>query len=185
MKRILLIRHCHAVGQHKDSPLSKQGNLQAYELANLLENLSFPIDRIITSPFLRAKETIKPFANRTGLPIECDERLKERLLSEQPIDDWMDVLEESFHNDQFKLPGGESSRDAYERADQLLTDCLNNDDFENTIIVTHGNLLALMLKKFQIEFGFHEWKTLTNPDVFFVQRVGGEFIVERLWKDRD
>lgn len=51
MKRILLIRHCHAMGQHKDSPLSKQGNLQAYELANLLENLSFPIDRIITSPF--------------------------------------------------------------------------------------------------------------------------------------
>ncbi|MFC4404412.1 histidine phosphatase family protein [Gracilibacillus xinjiangensis] len=182
MKRILLIRHCHAIGQHKDSPLTKEGNEQAYELARIIMQLSFPIDRIISSPYLRAKETIKPLANEFELGIEVDDRLKERTLSDEPIDDWFEILEESFHNYQFKLPGGESSKEAFNRANEVLTDCLNNDHYETTIIVTHGNLLALMLQKFQVDFGFHGWKTLTNPDVFLIQRVGGEYIIERIWK---
>ncbi|GAE91431.1 phosphoglycerate mutase family 2 [Gracilibacillus boraciitolerans JCM 21714] len=183
MKRILIIRHCHALGQHSDSPLSKRGNQQAYELSRKLERLSFPIHRIITSPFLRTKDSIKPFAIRQNITIETDDRLKERLLSEQPIDDWIDILEESFQNFYFKLPGGESSSDAYKRAEELLKECINDELNENIIIVTHGNLLALMLKKFNVEFGFHEWKTLTKPDVFLIERIGGEYISERIWEE--
>ncbi|WP_058307638.1 histidine phosphatase family protein [Gracilibacillus massiliensis] len=183
MKRILMIRHCHAVGQHSDSPLTKKGNQQAYELARKLEHLSFPIHRIITSPYLRAQESIKPFAARQNITIETDERLKERLLSEQPIDDWIDILEESFQNFHFKLPGGESSSDAYTRSEALLKECMEDEENENIIIVTHGNLLALMLQKFNVDFGFHEWKTLTNPDVFLIQRIGGEYITERIWEE--
>lgn len=183
MKRILLIRHCHALGQHSDSPLSKEGIQKAYELARKLERLSFQINRIITSPYLRAKESIKPFATRQGIPIEIDERLKERLLSEHPIDDWIDILEESFQNFHFKLPGGESSNEAYKRAEEVIAECIEDEINENIIIVTHGNLLALMLKKFHVDFGFHEWKTLTNPDVFLIQRIGGEYISERIWEE--
>ncbi|QGH34723.1 histidine phosphatase family protein [Gracilibacillus salitolerans] len=183
MKRILLIRHCHAIGQHSDSPLSKKGIQKAYELARQLERLSFQIDRIITSPYMRAQESIKPFASRQGIPVETDERLKERLLSEQPVDDWIDILEESFQNFHFKLPGGESSNEAYKRAEQVLDECMKEELNENIIIVTHGNLLALMLQKFHVDFGFHEWKTLTNPDVFLIQRIGGEYITERIWED--
>ncbi|UOQ85821.1 histidine phosphatase family protein [Gracilibacillus salinarum] len=185
MKRILLIRHCHAEGQHRDSPLSKRGIQQAYELARKLEQLSYPIDRIITSPYMRANETIRPFAARQQIEVETDERLKERLLSEQPVDDWIDILEESFENFHFKLPGGESSNDAFKRADQVLEECLQDPLNETIIVVTHGNLLALMLQKFHVDFGFHEWKTLTNPDVFLIQRIGGEYISERIWEDSE
>jgi|SRR5699024_3432285 len=181
MKRILLVLHCDTAGQHMDSPLSNKGNQQAYELANKFEQLSFSIDRIITSPYLRALESIKPFAMRQNLSIETDERLTERVLSEQPVDDWMDILEESFQNFYFKLPGGESSSEAYNRGNELLMECLNDEENNHIMMVTHGNLLALMLQKFNIDFGFKEWKTLTYPDVFLIQPVGGEFIVERIW----
>ncbi|SER11585.1 2,3-bisphosphoglycerate-dependent phosphoglycerate mutase [Gracilibacillus ureilyticus] len=182
MKRILLIRHCDATGQHKDSPLSKEGNVQAYELAKVVKQLSFPVDRIISSPYLRAKETIRPLASELEIEIEIDDRLKERTLSDEPIDDWFEILEESFHNYQFKLPGGESSKEAFNRANTVLEECLSNDQYDSTIIVTHGNLLALMLEKFQVDFGFHGWKALTNPDIFLVQRVGGEEVIERIWE---
>lgn len=181
MKRILLVLHCEATGQHIDSPLSNKGNEQAYKLARKLEKLSFSIDQIISSPYLRAEESIKPFAVRQNIPIKIDERLKERLLSEDPIDDWMDILEESFQNFHFRLPGGESSNDAYERADQVLTESLNDESHNHILMVTHSNLLALMLQKFHIDVGFKEWKMMTHPDVFLIQPVGGEFVVERIW----
>ncbi len=181
MKRLLFIRHCHAEGQHKDSPLSKRGNKQAFELSNTIGNLSFTVDRIISSPYLRAKDSIKPFADRANLQIETDTRLEERMLSNEPIDDWIDILEQSFHNYLFKLPGGESSQEALNRANSVINECLNDANYQNIVIVTHGNLLALMLQRFQVEFGFHEWKSLTNPDMYLVQKIGGEFLVERIW----
>ncbi|WP_066193347.1 MULTISPECIES: histidine phosphatase family protein [Gracilibacillus] len=183
MKRILLIRHCHAPGQHSDSPLSKNGIKQAHALSWKLENMSFQIDRIISSPYLRAQESIKPFAEKQHVDIEIDDRLKERILSEEPVDDWMDILEESFQNSHFKLPGGESSTEAYDRGVAVLNTCIQDETSENIAIVTHGNLLALMLRKFRVDFGFQEWKTLTNPDIFLIQRIGGEFITERIWDD--
>ncbi|MDX8046186.1 histidine phosphatase family protein [Gracilibacillus sp. S3-1-1] len=183
MKRILLIRHCHATGQHRDSPLSRQGLQQAHDLISKIEALSFPIDRIITSPYLRAQETIKPFAISHQIAVEVDERLKERLLSEEPIDDWMDILEESFLNLHFKLPGGESSNEAYKRAEEVLDECMEDEMNENIIIVTHGNLLALMLQKFYVDFGFHEWKSLSNPDMFLISHNEDDERVERIWEE--
>ncbi|ENH97285.1 phosphoglycerate mutase family protein [Gracilibacillus halophilus YIM-C55.5] len=183
MKRILLVRHCDALGQHKDSPLTKKGLQQAYELARLLERQSFSIDHIICSPYLRSVESIRPFANRMNISIKTDERLKERVLSEEPVDDWLEILEESFQNYQLKLPGGESSNDAFLRANELLDECMTNATNENFLLVTHGNLLTLMLKKFHADVGFQDWKNLSNPDVYVVQRIGGEYMVERLWEE--
>ncbi|WP_222599315.1 histidine phosphatase family protein [Aquibacillus kalidii] len=181
VKRLFLVRHCNAEGQHKDSPLTKDGVRQAMKLANFLEQSSYTFDRIITSPYLRAIESIKPFAERANLTIQVDQRLHERVLSQEPIDDWMDVLEQSFSDFDFALPGGESSNDALSRSIQVVNEVKHDDSSENIIIVTHGNLLAILLKEFQADFGFSHWKEFTNPDLFLAQRIGGEYVVERLW----
>ncbi|WP_226034755.1 histidine phosphatase family protein [Aquibacillus saliphilus] len=182
MNRLFMIRHCNAEGQHKDSPLTKSGVNQAQGLATFFEQSSYEIDRIISSPYLRAVESIKPYADKNNIPIEIDPRLQERVLSEEPVDDWIDVLEQSFTDLDFTLPGGESSNDARERSLHLIEDIMNNESSENVIIVTHGNLLAILLKEFQVDIGFTHWKGFTNPDLYLVQKNAGEYIVERLWK---
>ncbi|QDP40390.1 histidine phosphatase family protein [Radiobacillus deserti] len=183
MKRLILIRHCNAEGQHKDSPLTNDGIHQARRLAAFLKETGYSIERIISSPYLRAIESIKPYAEQQSLPIEVDERLKERILSEEPIDDWMDVLEKSFSNQDFRLPGGESSNDARERVQQVLQDLKEEETDSDIAIVTHGNLLAILLSDFQADIGFNHWKGFTNPDVFSVQKTGGEYVVERVWHE--
>ncbi len=183
MKRLFMIRHCSAEGQHKDSPLTRDGVKQAQVVSAFLQNYGYQLDRIISSPFLRAVESIKPYAERHNLSIEIDERLEERLLSEEPIDDWLDVLEESFTDRDFRLPGGESSNDASLRAGQLIDEIMADDTCENIGIVTHGNLLALLLNSYQADIGFSQWKGFTNPDMYLIQKTGGEYIVERIWSD--
>lgn len=182
MKNIYLVRHCAATGQHEDSPLTNQGNQQAYALANFFSEQKIPIDRIISSPYLRAIESIKPYAHKTGLHIEIDNRLKERILSIEPIDDWYEILEYSFKHQHFKLPGGESSSDAALRILEVFQEIYLDEKHSHIAVITHGNLLSLLLNNFDKNFGFNEWKELKNPDLFVIKYHHGVQSYKHLFK---
>ncbi|MCP3030765.1 histidine phosphatase family protein [Halobacillus sp. A1] len=181
MDKLILVRHSETEGQHEDSPLTKSGVRQAQVLAAFLDNSGYEISRIISSPFLRAIETIKPYAMDKGIEIERDERLEERILSHTPLDDWEEVLYDTFEDPEMKMSGGESSIEAKERALSLIEEL--EEEQGNIILVTHGNLLALIMQKYKREFGFNEWKRLSRPDIFLVQKQGGEYTVERVWQE--
>lgn len=181
MKKIYCIRHCSATGQHKDSPLTTEGTRQAQLMSMYLNEQKFPIDKIISSPYLRAVESIKPYAETNNLEIEIDTQLHERVLSIEPLDDWLHELEHSFQNPNYRLPGGESGNDAIQRANHILDDIFKNDDDTHVILVTHGNLLTLLLSQYDPSFNFEKWKQLKNPDVFLINYDQGVQSIEHLW----
>ncbi|WP_010650583.1 histidine phosphatase family protein [Oceanobacillus massiliensis] len=170
MKRIYLVRHCAANGQHRDSPLTREGIRQAAALSDFFKELDISFDLILSSPFLRAIESIKPYAEANGLTIKTDERLQERILSEEPIDDWLEALEQSFIDDGFSLPGGESAKDVVARSNDVLRCIYDDSSVSNAIIVSHGNLLSHFFHQFDPSFGFKQWKELRNPDIYLLQK---------------
>lgn len=163
IKTVYLIRHCLANGQDAEAPLTESGQRQAVALAELLARE--PIERIVASTFLRAYQTALPLAKLCGLPVETDERLCERVLSGSPVTDWQQQLENAFIDLDLCLPGGESSRAAMKRGLAALSD-IHASAAKTTVVVTHGNLLALILKSFDDAIGFSDWQRLTNPDVY-------------------
>lgn len=119
MKKLIVIRHCSATGQERDAELTIAGKNQANTLATfLLENQS-QIDHIISSPFVRAIDSIRPYALQANLSIQEDERLAERILSNVPMDDWLQKLESTFTNIDIAFSGGESTKQATDRAYHL------------------------------------------------------------------
>ena len=52
---------------------------------------------------------------------------------------------------------------------------------KNIILVTHGNLMALIVKHFQNEFGYEQWQNLSNPNVHVLKIDNEETNLERLW----
>lgn len=183
MKNIYFVRHCSADGQHKDSPLTTIGMRQAHLISNFFSDQDIKIDKIISSPYLRAVESIKPFAEKTRSEIEIDERLKERILSDEPIDDWLEVLELSFNDQYFALPGGESAKDAIQRANMVFDSIYTNDNIKNAVIVSHGNLMALLLRQYDPSFGFKKWKELQNPDIYLIKYEKNNSSIECVWND--
>ena len=178
-KIIYVIRHCSAEGQAPNADLTTEGISQAKMLVNFFEGIM--IDRIITSPFVRALKSAGPLADAKGLQIEQDGRLSERVLSSDDLKDWLVKLEETFLNLHLKFEGGESSIEAMNRVRNVV------DGLEagsRTVLVTHGNLMALLLSSFDQRFGFKEWKELTNPDVFLIRIMNDEAVVERIWEYR-
>jgi len=165
-KRIFIVRHCEAEGQPAEASLTKKGFGQADALADFFKG--FEVDRIISSPFLRAIQTIEPLAKEKSIEMTIDERLSERILSGMNLPDWMDKLKETFSDLQLELEGGESSQMAMDRAFSVVKGVLK-EEVNTTIIVTHGNLMALLIKYFDQEFGFEGWRKLTNPDVFLLR----------------
>lgn len=85
---ILFIRHGESLanlkgvfaGQRDNSPLTQKGRQDASLVADRLQAKSLKIDKIISSPLLRAKETASIIANKIGYDtkkILIDERLQE------------------------------------------------------------------------------------------------------------
>jgi 2,3-bisphosphoglycerate-dependent phosphoglycerate mutase len=176
---LYLVRHCQAAGQAPDAPLTPEGIVQAHLLADLLMPLG--IDRIVSSPFRRALDSIAPLAARLSLPIERDDRLIERVLSPAPLPDWRAHLRRTFDDDDYCLEGGESSRTATARAAAVLDDARRHPA-RATTIVTHGNLLALLLRHFDGRVGFATWASMTNPDIYRVTIAEQLQPFVRIWR---
>ena len=181
-KRIYIIRHCKAEGQEFDAQLTDEGHKQAQQLRDLFSTIE--VDRIISSPYRRAVQSIKPLSETKRVEIETDSRLEERNLSSKQLTDWLEKLESTFLNMDLTFEGGESSREATERVVQLMEECEADEMEESIIVVTHGNLMALLLNHFLHDFGFEGWKGLSNPDVYLLQINEDGAEVERIWNNR-
>ena len=178
MPEVVLVRHAAAAGQEADAPLTIDGQLQAKALDQLLR--TFRIEGVICSPLRRAVESIDPFCRRAGLPVETDLRLVERVLGVPNVLDWREHLRRSFDEPDYRLEGGESSRVAQERGISVVQEALISP--RRCALVTHGNMLALILKWVDATVGFEFWSRLSNPDVFVLRTNGhGAREFSRVW----
>jgi 2,3-bisphosphoglycerate-dependent phosphoglycerate mutase len=178
-RQLYVVRHCSATGQSENAQLSMEGQEQAERLADFLRDRE--IESIVTSPYVRAQCSIEPLARQLNLRIQVDCRLSERVLSANNLDDWMECLRLTFMDFDLAYDGGETSRAAMSRAVQVVYDVLSGNH-ERVALVTHGNLMTLLLKHFDERFGFQEWSQLTNPDIFLITVSGSESRVERIWR---
>ncbi len=174
-KTLYLVRHCEAEGQDSQAELTAKGREQADRLAHFFADKE--IAHIVSSPYVRAIESIGPTLKQLKLPLKTDSRLAERVLGSGDLPDWLEHLERSFNNMELKLTGGESGREAAHRGAAALAAAP-----DQSIVVTHGNLLTLLLNQWDASYGFTEWRNLSNPDVFKITQLAEAVIVERLWR---
>jgi len=78
---VLLVRHARAgersewEGDDRLRPLDKKGRRRSEGLVALLED--YPIDRILSSPYVRCTQTVEPLAEARGLPLGGADELAE------------------------------------------------------------------------------------------------------------
>ena len=141
MKKIYIIRHCEAEGQLAEAQLTDRVFKQAMEVFSFFSSIK--IDRIISSPSKRAIQTIQPLSKRLNIEIEIEKKLAERVLSTKKLFDWLEKLRTTFEDMDLKFEGGESSQEAMKRIVEVVENVFK-DETENTIIVTHGNIMSLL-----------------------------------------
>lgn len=185
MKRIYWVRHCKAEGQPPEAPLTDEGVKQAEDLSGFLCDRG--IERIVSSPFVRARDSVVPLAERLGLEIEFDDRLAERNLGDLGVEWHVDYekalaqLQRTFDEMDLCFPGGESSNEATDRAIAAIRD-LVSADVSKTVVASHGKLTTLVLKYYDGSYDFETWQKLTNPDVYCLDFSRYGTCVFRQWR---
>lgn len=180
MKTVYLVRHAKAEGQEASAPLTEIGKEQAEKLVDFFKNKK--VERIYSSPFKRAVETIVPTANQKGVKIIEDTRLSERVLCGYQLEDWQERLKQSFDDFDMIFEGGECNADGMKRAVSILEEVLESED-HHIVLVSHGNMTVLLLRYFNDSFGFDQLMEMTNPDVFEVVVSSEQTVLNRIWDE--
>ena len=116
-----------------DHPLDEVGRQQAVEIASVLER----IDRVVSSPLIRAKQTADAF----GLPVEVDPRFTEldygdfdgMLQKDVPALTWKEWRDDN----NFRPPNGETLVELDLRVREALNELVEEAHTANIVVVSH------------------------------------------------
>ena len=175
MKTIFLIRHGKASldGSERERGLTDEGVEHAKQITEILKKLEPKIEKVYSSPLRRAILTIEPFAKTANLEINVMEALKEKITGDTTGKDLNAEKKKMWEDFDSKLPGGESSKDATDRALSGLKHVFDNlPENGSAAVQCHGTLIALILHNYDPSFGFDQWKSMTMPDIYQINYDG-------------
>lgn len=158
MVKIYLVRHGYSIGNekdlitgHYDCDLNAVGFQQAELIAQyLFENIK--IDAVYSSDLCRAVNTVKPVAEKCGLPI-----ISEPAFRELSAGDWEglsfdeasklypDLFKAWVNKEEGARPvRGETWESLYDRATKRLEELMQEVDGKNIVICTHGGVIKVL-----------------------------------------
>jgi broad specificity phosphatase PhoE len=159
MKRLILTRKGETEanlrgvyqGQSVDSHLTSRGEKQARLLGEALKE-QYRVERILTSPLMRAKETARAVAEILGVKVEVDEDLIEMNFGRfegktvsQAAREFPDAYQTwKSSPSQGQMPGGECFEDVLNRAGHFLEKTRERKE-ATLLAVTHDAALRALL----------------------------------------
>ncbi|VEU82081.1 histidine phosphatase family protein [Acholeplasma hippikon] len=159
--------------------LSQRGLLDSYNIAKLLKRTHF--DNVYSSPYERAYQTVKPLADSLKKEIVVVENFKERTVGTW-VDDFDCYAEKQWLDFDYKLPLGESLREAQERNVQAFLALLAENQNKTVIVGTHGTALSLILHHFEPDFGYEDFNQIKDlmPYILKVSFDGEKIVLKEV-----
>jgi probable phosphoglycerate mutase len=155
---VLLVRHGRSTsnaagtlaGRTPGVELDEQGRQQAANLAGRLRDIT--IDRVISSPLERCRQTLAPLADELGVRVETDDRLLEVDYGSWSGRELKDLLHEPLwrvvqaHPSAAVFPGGEGLADMSARAVDAIRSIERSAVTDQTVLVcSHGDVIKAIL----------------------------------------
>lgn len=141
------------------------------------------IDAVLSSPYKRAVDTVKDFADTYGYEIETIEDLRERKVGDGWIQDFQSFAKRQWENFDYKLPDGESLHEVQRRNIGTLRKVLRRYKDKNIVIGSHGTALSMVIHQYQPDFGYEDFCTLAKMPWIVEFRFDGENCVSIVSRD--
>lgn len=167
---VYFVRHAKPDFSVKDDrlrPLTEAGLQDSLKVTRALEGRR--VDRIFSSPYRRACDTVLDLARARHLPITMVEDFRERRVDGAWIEDFLAFSRRQWADFDYKLEGGESLREVQQRNVSALHALLERHAGEHVVIGTHGTALSTLFNFFDPGFGFDAFWSLVDRMPYLVR----------------
>ena len=161
MKTLYFVRHCapdKTVREDRIRPLTEQGKADAQRLTERFQGVD--VDRVVSSPYLRAVDTVQGIAQMRELTVDTDADLRERTVGTW-VEDFDTFARAQWSDLDYALPDGESLNAVMKRNLAALARLLAHPA-ETTVIGTHGTALCTLIRAFDADFGYDDFRRIQD-----------------------
>lgn len=169
MNKIYFVRHAKpdfSVHDDLTRPLTDKGIIDSKKLCEFLKEKS--INKIYSSPYKRAIDTIKELAQNINIKIEVVDDFRERKISNIWIEDFNKFSKSQWENFEYKLNDGESLNEVQSRNIKALHKILNENINQNIVIGTHGTALSTIINYYDKTFDYLSFTKIKDIMPFIV-----------------
>ena len=167
--KIYFVRHAEPNYENHDDltrELTEQGRRDALLVTEFLKDKG--IGAIWSSPYHRAIDTVKDFADKSDLNIDTDFDFRERKVGDGWLDDFDSFAEKQWADFAFALEHGESLGEVQKRNLKALNRVLEkaksmaDNKEQNIAIGTHGTALSTIVNYFDPTFGYGDFQRIVD-----------------------
>lgn len=161
MTQIYFIRHAQPnYENHNDElrELSAKGLQDRYLVTEFLQDKS--IDVVLSSPFKRSVDTIKPFADQYGFDIITIADFRERKVDSCWIEDFYGFSKRQWEDFDYKLADGETLHEVQKRNIAALEKVLEQYKGKRVVVGSHGTALSTIINYYQPDFGLDGFESI-------------------------
>lgn len=161
MTRVYFVRHAEPNYNNHDDyarELSAKGLADRKLVTLFLEEKS--IDVVFSSPFKRAIDTVKDFADTYGYDVKTKEEFRERKVDNCWIENFHEFSQKQWEDFDYKLSDGESLRQVQERNIAALKEVVREYRDKGIVIGSHGTALSTVIHYFVPEFSFLQFEMI-------------------------
>jgi 2,3-bisphosphoglycerate-dependent phosphoglycerate mutase len=151
---VYFVRHAEPDISIKDDlirPLSKKGAADARKVTKALSDKK--ITAVYSSPYKRAVDTVRDFAESNGFDIIQINDFRERSNGEW-VEDFKTYSKNQWKDFDFKLSKGESLGEVQRRNITALFDVIKKNTGKSIAIGSHGTALSTIINYFDPSFGY-------------------------------
>jgi len=195
MKTIYFIRHAQSeanlkdvLASRQDFPLTEKGRQDAVAIAEEFKQIA-ELDRIVSSPLLRAQQTAQPIADAFVLDVETDERITEQELgvfaglNYAELDERPDYMHDRAKRWEWVPEGGGESYKMI--ADRLkpFFQSLETLEGDSILFVTHAVTMRLIKATLEQTLPEYPYEIAKNGEIWKVKftKPGDVHVVESIF----
>lgn len=161
MTTIYFVRHAQPdYNDHNDltRPLTDKGKRDVKLVNDYFEDKG--IDVVLSSPFLRAIDTVTELADKLSKKVILVEEFRERKIDSCWIEDFNDFSLKQWNDFDFKLSDGESLREVLERNINALNKVINEYKNKNVVIGSHGTALSTVIHYYDNTYRYNDFNEM-------------------------
>ena len=160
---VYFVRHAEPNYENHDDltrELTEKGRKDALLVTEFLKDKE--IGAVVSSPYHRAIDTVKHFADGAGLAIDTDYDFRERKVGDGWLDDFDSFAVKQWEDFDFALEHGESLGEVQKRNITALDKAVKAHEGKNLAIGSHGTALSTVVNHFDPSFGYEDFQRIVD-----------------------